>query len=348
VIVGGGFAGAATGWWLIQRGLREVVVVERETRLGVHASGRSAAMGRQVLDHDDDTALAVRGAAWLRRQAMVQPPGFWDETGSVVTFDDDDEGLVRLRQYADRAERFAVPCHLVDRAAMATRAPWDGGGRAWGLEFPGDGVIDLHGLLAWLAAEIRAGGGQVVLGAEVVGASADADGVALATSRGMIQTDLVVDAAGAWAGTLARRLGGRDPGIAAFKRHVFVVGAQAARPGYTWHLGRAEGYLRPASDGIMTSYCDALPAFPGDPAVDDDASDQLRQWLAASAPALADQAIVRSWACLRTFLPGDRPLMEMDPHHHWLFWVAGLGGFGATAAMAIGELAAERICAHLG
>jgi D-arginine dehydrogenase len=72
VIVGGGFAGAATAWWLAQRGERDVVVIEREAICGAHASGKNAALCRAIADDDDTTALTARGAAFLRSP----PAGF--------------------------------------------------------------------------------------------------------------------------------------------------------------------------------------------------------------------------------------------------------------------------------
>src|SRR5688572_7895423 len=69
VIIGGGLAGLATAWWLARCGRSDVVIVEREERLGLHASGRNAAMCRQIAEDDTWTALCARGARFLR-----QPP----------------------------------------------------------------------------------------------------------------------------------------------------------------------------------------------------------------------------------------------------------------------------------
>ncbi len=65
------------------------------------------------------------------------------------------------------------------------------------------------------------------------------------------------------------------------------------------------------------------------------------------APRLADIGIARTWACLRTFTAKKRPMIGWDPKHPWLFWVAALGGHGATGSPAVGRRAANAICARL-
>src|SRR5262249_56435868 len=66
----------------------------------------------------------------------------------------------------------------------------------------------------------------------------------------------------------------------------------------------------------------------------------LSRKLAASLPSLASIPIESARACLRTFAPDRRYLIGPDPRLTGFFWVAGLGGTGATAGAAAGELAA--------
>src|SRR5207249_4330925 len=82
-IVGAGFAGLATARALARRGVRDVIVLEREDAIGRFASGRGAGLGRQLADDDDTTVLTVDGARWLRELGDV-----WTPTGSVLGFDD--------------------------------------------------------------------------------------------------------------------------------------------------------------------------------------------------------------------------------------------------------------------
>jgi D-arginine dehydrogenase len=61
VIIGAGFAGAATADHLARRGVGDVVVLEAEPRAGVHASGKNAALCFQRIGDLDEARLGVEG-----------------------------------------------------------------------------------------------------------------------------------------------------------------------------------------------------------------------------------------------------------------------------------------------
>jgi D-arginine dehydrogenase len=332
-IIGGGFAGCATSWALAERGVR-AVILEREAALGRYASGRGAGLGRQLAEDDATAELAIRGARRLRDRF----PAAWREIGGVLGFDE----AARAAEYTARAARLGVPHEAWGRAEVLARWPvFEGLPIAAAVHVPSDGVIDFQVLLAALAA-----GARVVHGAQVVrisdGASSAPGRVRLDTARGPIEARVVVDAAGAWAGAATG-----DPPLEAYKRHLFVLEAAGA-PGapYLWHLGAKELYVRPEGPHLLISPCDGTATAPADqqPTPDGDASlaDRLR-----AAPSLAGAAIVRRWACQRAFAPDRRMRVGRDARRPWLVWAAALGGHGATAAAAVGEVAADAVLAAL-
>jgi D-arginine dehydrogenase len=330
-IVGAGFAGLATARALARRGVSDVIVLERAPELGRFASGRSAGLGRQLAEDDDTTALTVRGARMLRElpcpvssihMADAPASGVWRATGGMLTFDDP----AHADAYVSRAARFGVAVELVDRA---TRWPELASLRiARALWVPSDGTIDVAVLLGELAKGVR-----IELGTGVVAVERGR----VTTTRGELAADFVVDATGAWAGELTD-----DPPLAAFKRHVFVVDAGAGAPGpWLWHLGDGELYVRAGRDGLVASPCDATPCAPGDQQPDAAGEEALRRLLAPTG--FASAPIVRRWACQRAFTQDRKMRLGRDPLRPWLVWAAGLGGHGATAALAVGERVAESI-----
>lgn len=346
-VVGAGFAGASTAWWLAQRGVRDVVILEREPAPGRHASGRGAGMGRQVTDDDATTALTVRGARWLRGALPGPWPAGapWIASGSFLTFAD--EGA--LTAHRARAARFGVACEPVGLDAVIARWPRLAEMPARGaLYFPDDGLIRVGALLDGMIAGARAGGARVVVDCEVGDCTVDpADGerVVMTTSSGRVRARIVVDAGGAWAGVLAVRWGTTDGGLVPWKRHLSIVGesAPAADAPFVWHVAPGEVYVRPDPDGTLVSPCDAQPSHPHAASPDGDAVERLNLRLRTAVPLLAQAPVVRTWACLRTFTRDGAPRVGVDSSRPWLMWVAGLGGHGATASMAIGEDAASVI-----
>ena len=321
VIIGAGFAGCATAWALARRGI-DAVVLERETVLGRYASGRNAGLGRQLCEDDDTSALAIRGAALHRTQLASA----WSPTGGILCFDD----AAHAGEYIARARRLGVEHAVLDRAAVLARWPQlTALPIVSAIHVPSDGVIDAPALLDAFSANIR-----VELG---VAATGVAEGH-VETTTGRLAARVVVDAMGAWAGGLTG-----DAPLDAFKRHLFVLeAAPTADAPFVWHLGARELYLRADGDQLLVSPCDAdiTEAIDQQPA--DDADARLHARLDV-APALVRAPIAKRWACQRAFAPDRRMRLGRDPARPWLVWAAALGGHGATAAPAVGEVVAEAV-----
>lgn len=337
-IVGGGVAGLSTAWALAEAGEGDVVVLEREPSVAAHASGKNAAMCRALAEDDPWTSLTARGAAWLREP----PAGFADRPlvdgrGSVLLTHD-------VEVLAARAARHGLRVSPVDAPEVARRWPGVQVDRG-GLWCPDDGCIDLAALIGGYAGGARRRGVRIVTGVEVAsielgeGSRDGGRGVRIETSRGWIEAEAIVMAAGAWAGELAARAGVHASFVAR-RRHVFALVAAAGDAPILWNLDGDEWYVRAAGDGLWACACDHVPSAPGDVAVDPSVEALLRARLPA---ALRDAPLARVWACQRTFAPEGTPRIGWDPTRPSWCWVAGLGGHGITASAEIGRRAATQL-----
>jgi glycine/D-amino acid oxidase-like deaminating enzyme len=329
-IIGGGFAGAATAWALARRGV-PAVVLERDPVLGRYASGRSAGLGRQLAEDDATSRLTIRGAEVLRGELAAA----WRPCGGILSFDQQ----AAADAYVARAARLGVAVTALDREGVLAR--WPGADElpiVTALLVPSDGVIDVAALLAAFVH-----GATVVCDARVERLEPAAGGVRLGLPRGTLDARVVVDATGAWAGELTG-----DPPLESFKRHVYLLEAE---PGpiegapFLWHLGADELYVRGAGDELLVSPCDATATAAADQQPDSIGDAMLHVRLAASAWGTA--RVTRRWACQRAFTANRTMRLGRDPARPWLVWAAGLGGHGATAAAAVGELVAEACVAAL-
>ncbi len=320
MILGAGFAGCATAWALARRGVA-AVVLEREHELGRYASGRGAGLGRQLCEDDATSALAIRGAALLR--TTFAPA--WTETGGILCFADPEH----VTEYVARAERLRIAHAVVARAEVL--AIWPQLAHlpfASAIRVPTDGVIDAGALLHAFATNL-----DIRFGTTAV----RVDAGRVETTTGEIEARVIVDASGPWAGMLTG-----DPPLESYKRHLFVVEATPATAApYAWHLGPDEIYLRGAGEHVLVSPCDAEVTAPMDQQPADDADARLRARLPTPPP------IVRRWACQRAFAPDRLMRLGRDPRRPWLVWAAALGGHGATASPAVGEVVADHVIAAL-
>ncbi|HSS02382.1 MAG TPA: FAD-dependent oxidoreductase [Kofleriaceae bacterium] len=319
--------GVATAWALARRGV-DVVVVEREDAPGRFASGRSAGLGRQLAEDDATSRLTIRGAEVLRGELAA----VWQPCGGILSFDD----RAAADDYEARAARLGVTVERMDRAAVTAR--WPGVGAlpiAAALHVPSDGVIDVGALLATFAGDLA-----IVCGVRVALVEPSARGARLVTARGALEARLVVDAAGAWAGELTG-----EPPLASFKRHVYVLEAAGAGAPFLWHIGADEVYVRADGTGILVSPCDAAATAAADQQPDAVGEAALQTRLAGTS--WSDAPIARRWACQRAFTPDRTMRLGRDPVRPWLVWAAGLGGHGATASAAVGEVVADACLAGL-
>ncbi len=344
LVIGSGLAGAGVAWALARSGrCRTLTILETETSPGQHASSQNAAMIRQIEEDPAVQPLAAEGAARLR----AQPSDWLDEVpfrrvGSLLVAAG--PSWLATREVARLARSWGVHSEAVTRAAAIALVPQLDGAQIDGAIWsPDDGVVDVHALLRTLLDTAAHNGATLLFDRRVTGLIVRGGGVRGAvTTRGSVEADVVVNAAGAWAATVGAMAGSNLP-IRPLRRHLHVSEPlptlRAGQP-LVWDVSRG-AYFRPESGGLLMCACDESPAEPGVPLIDPAMDDRLAAHMTSCFPALAQIGLRRRWAGLRSFAPDRRFVLGEDARG--LFWAAGLGGHGVTTCTAVGRLLAEAI-----
>lgn len=346
VIIGAGFAGAATAYCLARRGAGSLLLLEREVAPGMHASGQNAAMVRRVVLDEAIQPLALEGASFLG-----QPPSDWpgeltfQQTGSLLLACGSE--LDHLREVANLYSQTGLGVGFkTPQEANGLVPPLRGGDFEGAIWCPVDGVIDIHALLGGYLRFAQASGARLLTGCQVTGFRHRNGAItAVETSGGTVATGCVVNAAGAWAEQIALLARGTKVPLHPLRRHLFVTGPLPwIEPNWPFVWDVTHGfYFRPESGGLLLSPCDEEAFPPSTPPLDPQASELLAVKLSRHLPSLAGLPIQRGWAGLRTFAGDHRFVIGWDPLVRGLFWVAGLGGHGVTTSAAVGRLAADLI-----
>ena len=350
IVIGAGFAGAATSWHLARRGI-DVVVLERESTTGFHASGRNAAMIRQpstslrTANHAAESVRffsATTGADAVDRSAGSSNPFSFRRVGSLLLGDEAD--LARLTTPGEGT------FHRLDRQDIERELPaLRGTDISDGLRSDADGIVDPRELLDFYLDGARDHGAEVVTDAEVVALRTHDDGRvrAVLTRDETYDTDVVVNAAGAWADHLAELAGGERLDLRIRRRHLFFTGSPAdvaPNTPFVWDVTHG-WYFRPHQGGLLLCACDDDVMSAGDPPIDAAVLASLRTKLARHAPGLVDPTFdfdtIRTTAGLRTFAPDGEAIVRQDAKLDGFVHVAGLGGAGVTCSYAIGRDAAD-------
>ena len=328
VIVGAGMAGASLAAALGSNA--RVLVLEAEAAPGYHATGRSAAFWSETYGGPDIQPLTTASGPLLEAGGHLAPLGSLHigraEDGAAID--------AFLAAFADSA----VVLDRVDPVAFipGLRSDW-----VLGVQEPSCAYIDVAALHAAFIATARRAGAVFVTDAAFQDATR-ADGIwMIATHAGTARARVLVNAAGAWADSVAIRAGARPLGLQAYRRTMVQLRTNPGAPDALPHVADIAGrfYFKPEPGGrLWLSPHDETPSDPCDAAPEEidvaiaiDRFEQAVDWQVA--------AVERRWAGLRTFAPDRLPVYGFDRDVPGFFWAAGQGGFGIQTAPAAALLA---------
>lgn len=325
-VVGGGIAGVSVAAELANEA--RVVLLERETTLAYHTTGRSAALFFGSYGHESIRALSRSSLEWFEDPPETDHPVLSPRGALIVEFDDSSplpEGEGRIdAPAAVRLNPSLVPSRT--RGAI-----WESDARD----------MDVAAIHQAFVKSLRSAGGTVVRSAGVNDLSRSGSSPwRISTEAGPFEADWIVNAAGAWGDELAKMAGTQPIGLVPKRRTVFMVEAPPASSG--WPLVTDTDmtfYFKPDGIQMLCSPADETPSEPCDARPEEidiaRAIDRIN-----SVTSLSIRSVRSSWAGLRTFAPDGGMVIGEDPHSERFLWLVGQGGTGIQTAPAAARLAA--------
>lgn len=175
IIIGGGIAGASTGFWLSQHG--KVIVLERESHPGYHSTGRSAALYTAAYGTPQVRALTLASREFFDNP----PPGFCEHPlltpRGEMTVDFIGDAAELNAQYLS-AKATVSQVELLSADEACAKLPILRREKVHGALYdPTASDIDTDALHQGYLRGIRRNGGEVLTDHAVLGFSRDASGV---------------------------------------------------------------------------------------------------------------------------------------------------------------------------
>jgi L-2-hydroxyglutarate oxidase LhgO len=228
-VIGAGIVGLATARSLaLSHPELRVVVVDKETELAAHQTGRSSGVIHSGLYYQPGSLkaeLCTRGAAQLYRYCDDRGiPTL--RCGKVVVATSPVE-LSRLDELERRGVANGVPgLERIGPERLRELEPHAAGIAA--LHSPATGVVDFRLVASAYARDVETTGGEILLGREVTSVRSRGDRLLLETLAGDVDVAHAVACAGIYADRVARMLGAPpEPRIVPFRGDYWVLRAEA-------------------------------------------------------------------------------------------------------------------------
>ncbi len=331
LIIGGGIAGVSAAAELSALG--SVVLLEAESALAHHASGRSAALYEPRYGAPAVVELSMAsGPRFFAMDGVLSPRGMM-----LVAAAEDaamfaaDAAAMTIDPISPTEAIAIVP--ILDPAVLAYAAIADHAHD-----------IDTDRLIQGYARTARDNGARILTGARVTGLARNGAGWRAIWEGGAAQATVVVNASGPWADTTAALAGVAPLGLTPHRRSMARIPAPPGHDPKAWPMVMGAGetwYMKPDAGALIVSPAEEHAMKPHDAYADDMV---LAEGLARY-EAMVTTPVTRllaNWAGLRTFAPDRVPVIGFADAPGF-FWLAGQGGYGFQTAPAAARLAADLI-----
>jgi sarcosine oxidase, subunit beta len=360
VIVGGGCMGCSVAWHLAQRGLTNVVLIEREAQLATGSTGKNAGGVRHQFSHPANISLSIESIAMMAE--------FETRVGTPIDFHQD--GYLFL--VAKSANVAAFERNIALQRSMGVDVQWlspvEAARIAPGIDITGvrgaawcgaDGVADPNGVTLGFAKGAQASGVEIVRDTEVVGVKLNGHRISeVQTTRGSISTPVLVNAAGPWAKAIGRYCGVDVP-VEPERRHIFITTPER---GGSWDAPEWDGrmprrrtlvidfettfYFHREGPGLLFGMGDPdeTPGF--DITVRWDFLPKVTEVAVKRLPAMEHAAVSHAWAGLYEMTPDHNPIIGPAADVTGFYTIAGFSGHGFQHAPAAGRILADVMTGH--
>ncbi|OOV98338.1 NAD(P)/FAD-dependent oxidoreductase [Pseudomonas sp. MF4836] len=344
IIIGGGIAGASTGYWLSGHG--RVVVLERESHPAYHSTGRSAALYTAAYGTAQVRALTLASRAFFD----APPAGFCEHPlltprgEMTVDFNGDPQEL--NNQYL--SAKASVPeMQLLSADQACARLPILRREKVHGALYdPSASDIDTDALHQGYLRGIRRNQGELHIDCEVLSLARDDQGLwHVTTANQTFSAPIIINAAGAWADQIGAMAGARRLGLQPKRRAAFIFAAPEGLDIHHWPMLVSldeSFYMKPDAGMFLGSPANADPVEPHD-VQPEELDIAMGIYQIEEATTLSIRRPTRTWAGLRSFVSDGDLLSGFDPKVPGLFWVAGQGGYGIQTSPAMGQASAALV-----
>lgn len=343
-IVGGGLMGCWTAFFLRRRG-HSVVVLERGA-VGAQASGVNYGNLRVQGRYLKQIPLSLRSQEqWEQLPALIGADCEYHRTGHLYVAYNADQHE-KLEHYAQESFDHGIDVEMLASAEIAKRWPWLSGGPVTASYSSRCAVANPRLVTPAVARAARQNGAEIYDGTKVVSIEKTGTGFRLVTDRDLvIESDFLLNAAGAWALDIAQMFGETAPMFAAGPPQFvteplpyFMV------PSVQLVDGVVICRQIPRGNIIVAGY----PRGPSDPVANKAPVPPAKtlatmERLVQVVPALANTQVIRVWSGIEGYIMDMLPVLGPSATTDGLIHAFGFCGHGFQLGPGVGLALSELI-----
>ncbi|MDD2922356.1 MAG: FAD-dependent oxidoreductase [Anaerolineales bacterium] len=345
VIIGGGVMGASAAYHLALRGMKNIVLLEKEELFGTGATGRCAGGVRYQFSTEINVKLSIESLPMIER--------FKDEIGQDVNYRQCGYLLVATNQTdanifkhnVELQNNLGVATQLLSGDEVRARLPLMKFDDALAGTFnPKDGLVDPNSVVMGYIGAAQKMGVLALAGVEATGIKLNGDHIEeVQTNLGGIKTRVVLNAAGPWAGRIGSMAGVQIP-LIPLRRQMFTTNSLKEVPeDFPFVIDFAKSlYFHREGDGLLIgmSNQNEKPGF--DQNVDEDFELENLEAAIERMPIVEKASRASHWAGLYEVTPDAHPIYGAT-NVNGFYLCAGFSGHGFMHGPISGKLMAEYI-----
>lgn len=347
VVIGGGCVGASVAYHLAERGMKNVLLLEREKFLGMGSTGRATGGVRYQFSTPVNIQLSLYGVPIIEHfeehfgiSAGYRPIGYLfllTKPAEIPIFRTSMELQHKLG---------AIWSRWVEPDEISQLTKFIRTDDVVGATFcPKDGVADPNSITMGFANKAKERGVQFEMETVVTGIARVGDQVVgVETNRGKVKTRRVVNACGAWAAEIGK-LVNIDIPIVPLRRQRFVTGALPGFPrDHPFTLEFTSSFhFRPEGDGVHVGMSNHAEKPGYNFSIDEEFRQVTLEYAIHRLPLVEHATIAHEQAGLYEETPDHHPILGEARALKGFYIAAGFSGHGVMHSPATGKVMSEII-----
>ncbi|HYL92450.1 MAG TPA: FAD-dependent oxidoreductase, partial [Alphaproteobacteria bacterium] len=349
VIVGGGIVGSSIAWHLTAAGCKSVLVIERESAQGKGSTGKSMGGVRAQFSTPVNIQMSLYSIPFYAKfeETMGHPSGYRPQ--GYLFLATKQSHLDYLHANFGRQKKLGLTtARLLPAAEIIQMLPGLRHDDIIGGSFCStDGFVDPYSAMTGFMARAAEQGAQLWRSCEVTAIIKDTKGITgVETTRGIVATRVVINAAGAWAAALAK-MAGVDLPVEPLRRMLVPSEPFNGFPHSSpMVIDMSTGFhFRPEGLGFLLAWNDPEEKSSFNTNFEPSFIEKILTHAASRVPAFENLAInpKRAWAGLYEMSPDHHSILGLVPGVNGFFLANGFSGHGVMHAPATGKIVSDLI-----